>query len=531
MAEPEKRLEEEELQENIQPSPEDVSPARPVGEERKNSIESGIKEILAKMPVKEKGELQKDYGTIQYINITYQGNHVENSGTVYGGIAQQQKGAVHGTSLSAPVETIQDFFRPNARVDRLAALLVLATFESVQENLFYEMILLLSKGLRRGIEPSEDEKSDMLAYLKTADELLSPFPIQREALPFTYGNAEISIQCLVFSDRQIPDQVRRLAWRMYPQLRPVLTSWLLDFQTRTDRAADRALAYAAIKGLAVYALLDIEHACNDMIPRLEKHCTAQADIKYLVTFFEQLMQAEDCRMVGDELLRRWCVRQNRFLWQVPYQLYSVNGQWHFCEDVPNALRKHLKQDCNGLRHFNSEWYRQNRGYLLYPAHRNSSSAALLAKEISRFFSECKTPRERYQMAIYFLVLFRWDYLTDFSSAPELTFLQSFHDKETRNAMLPVFQFIWRHVELRDTMRQVLERHFVEINTNNASVFYLEKPLEHLAFTGNRIDYQNTIKLLKDCTRQKDAQPVAEHLINHLTGILQQRQAVKSIRKV
>lgn len=509
-------------QENTQSPAGDPPPDE--SEEGKSSVENGIKEILGKMPVKDKEELQRDYGTIQYINITYQGNHVENSGAIYGGITQQQGGS--GSCSPDSAKSIQDFFRPNVQIVALAALLTLATFESVQESRFYEMISFLSEMLRQGKNSAESESADTLVYLQTVDELLSPLSIQREALPFTYGDAELNLQCLVFDDRQIPDQVRRWVWGMYPQLRSVLTDWLLHFQNNIASAADRALAYAATRGLAVYASLDVEYACHNIIPRLECNCTTQADVKFLSTFFRQFMQMENCQLVSDELLRRWCGKQNKFFWQVPYQLYSVKDEWRFCKDVPDILRNRLQQDYDGLHHLDSEWYGQNRGYFLYPAHENRSSAALLGKEISWCFSKCKTPLEQYQMAIYFLVLFRWDYLTDFSSAPELSFFRSFHDKETRNALLPVFAFIWRHVELRDTMRQVLECHFAEINTDIAFATYLEKPFEFLAFTGNRIDFQNTIKLLKDCTIRENAQPAAEYLIRHLNGVLWQRQGIE-----
>ncbi|MDE6932913.1 MAG: hypothetical protein K2P37_09540 [Oscillospiraceae bacterium] len=527
MVEPDMRVEEDPSQENSAPPAGDTSPAGAEG--AKISAEDEMREILGKMPVKDKEDLQRDYGTIQYFNIVYQGNHVENSGTVYGGIAQQQERS--DAAPSNPAETLQDFFRPNAQTDALAALLVLATFESVQESLFYGMVPLLTEKLRRGKESPEAEAGGMLAYLQTADELLAPFSIQRETLPFTYGQAQLSLRCLAFEDRQIPDQVRRYAWEMYPQLRPVLTEWLLHFQESVDSSADRALAYAATRELAVYASLDAEYACYYIIPLLESSCTAQADVKYLATFFRQFMQAEDCQMAGDEVLCRWCGKRDKLFWQIPYQLYSDEEKWRFCQDVPDALRKRLLEDHSGLGRLNPGWYGQNRGCFLYPAHRNRASAALLAQELSWCFSHCKTLQERYQMAVYFLVLFRWDYLTDFSSAPELSFLQGFHDKKTRSNLLPIFAFIWRYVELRNTMRQVLASHFAELNANAASAAYLEKPFEFLAFTGNRIDFQNTIKLLKDCAGQKNAQPVAEHLICHLTRALQQRKMIKSTGKV
>jgi len=528
MAEPEVQAEEKLPQENTQPTMRDVSPAET--EEVKNSAENGIKEILDKMPVKDKRELQSDYGTIQYYNITYQGNYVDNSGTVYGGIAQQQQQG-QGIPASNSKETIQDFFRPGTQPAALAALLTLASFESVQESLFHEIISLLSERFIWGKESDANEHSGTLAYLQTADELLAPFSIRREMLPFKYGNSELKLRCLVFEDGRLPDQVRRWAWEMYPQLRPVLTDWLLYFQTKTDSAAERTLAYAATRGLAVYASLDAEYACHNIIPLLERSCTAQADVKYLVTFFRQFMQAEDCQMVGDELLRRWCGRHDRFLWQIPYQLYSGKDERQFCKDVPGALRERLLQDSNGLGNLDPKWYGQSRGYFLYPAHRNRASAALLAMELGRCFSDCKTPDDRYWMAVYFLVLFRWDYLTDFSSEPELSFLRSLRNKEARYALLPIFQFIFRKIELRHTMCQVLECHFAEINTNSGDISHLEKQFEFLAFTKNRADFQYTIKLLDDCARQKNARPAAVHLKNHLNGILQQRQAIQSAGKV
>lgn len=524
MTESDVQQEREDPQEHVQPSAEDPAAPEPSPKTERAVKTDRIKEILDKMPVEDKETLQRDYGTIQYINITYQGNYTENSGTIYGNISQQQGEPVRSGSSPVSAGTIQDFFRPDARLDALAALLTLATLESVQENLFHAMIPRLSQRLRQGREPSENEESGSLAYLRTADELLAPFRIQRKALPFTYGDAELTLQCLVFCDSQFPSQVRELAWRMYPQLRPMLMDWLLDFQTRTADAADRALAYAATRGLAVYASLDAEYACHNIIPLLEERCARQADVKYLVTFFGQFMQMENCRMVGDEILRRWCGRKSGFLWQVPYQLYSGRAPLRFCEAAPEALRKCLQRDCEGLGRFELKWYQQNRGYFLYPAHRNVEAAALLAREIGRCFSGCKDFQARYQMAVYFLVLFRWDYLTDFSSAPELSFLRCFHEKEPRNALLPVFQFIWRHVELRNTMRQVLSGHFADIYTHGASAVYLERPMTFLAFTGSRIDYQNTIKLLKDCARQEEARPAAEHLTRYLTECLQQRAA-------
>lgn len=500
--------------------------------DRKKSGEAdNLESFIAKIPMPDadKADLQKDYSTIQYINI-YQGNHVENSGTVYGDISQSHgKSAAPGASM-ASAQTIQDFFRPGVHPNALGALLTLAVLESVHESSFFEVSSSLAVHLRQVTGSGEDEQSSVLAYLQTADELLSPFSLQRNDLPFTYGSAVLSFSGLSFCDEQLPGKVRSLAWRMYPQLRPVLVDWLLDFQTRVVTAVDRAMCYAAIRGLARCAALDVEYACRVVIPRLVEQCTRQADVKYLTAFFMEFMQVESCRAAADEVLRRWCGKNSRFLWQVPYQLYSDTGQWSFCEYVPLALRKRIECDFAGLGSSEEEQNQQNRGYFLYPAHSNSAAAALLTKEISKIFSERKPYLARCEAALYFLLLFHWDYLTDFSSTPRLCFLYGFHNKDTRTSLLPILGFILGNFTLRNIMRQVLEKHFAELAAYDAPVSYLERPIEFLAFTKRPIDYQNTIRLLKECSKNEKARPVAEHLICHLTGIIRQRQQDQINRK-
>lgn len=473
--------------------------------------------------IEKKDRLKSDYGPEVHVHYNiYQGNYVNNTGTI-GGIDQRQGSAAGGPAEPAKGANacVRSFFQPDTRFDALAALITLATFQMVPEAVFHE----LAQGLRDRLTAQAGvEEQEAPAAFWTAEELLAPFQIQYIDDPAVQDPNALRSLCLVFRDQNDAGQIRKQIWRDYPQLRGTLTRWLLGLRRRTAAAVDRRMGYAAMQGLACYASLDQAYARDTLAPFLEQDCTAQADVKYLAVFFKQLMQWEDSGRLADLLLCRWCERRNGILWQVPYRLCGQDGDWEFQNRAPRVLETHLKWDLLQQTASFLDWYKRDRGYLLRPAHENARAAELLAEGLARCFAESGDHGGRRRAAIYFLALFRWDYLTDFSDEPNLVFLGCLHQKKTRAALLPLFQFIWQSEELRGTARQVLECHMREIGLYGAPCAYLEKPFEYLAFTGKKTDYNNTLYLLKKCARQEDARPAAQYLIDHLTARLQGRRA-------
>lgn len=474
------------------------------------------------LPIDDKQGLREEFVPFYIINNHYHGNYVDNSGTIYGGVDQRQASQESAEdALPFPEnleDSIQRFFLTETDPKALAALIALATFEPLPADVFYQTVSTLYDKLTDG-ESSEERKP--LSRLQTAQELVSPLLLQKVSV--AYEPIGLTLDCLTFQSRDVSAQVRERIWQDYPQLRPVLMEWLFDFRIHSASTIDRLMAYTAMHGLARYAALHIGYARNYIFPFLEQNCTRQADIKYLAVIIKWLIQNSSCRAVADDLLLDWCNKQSALLWQIPYRLYGQEGEWKFQSKVPVILRLRMEQDAKGSRRSDLGWYKQDRAYLLNPAHGNMKIAALLVKQVSQCFCACKSHRDRYYTAVYFLVLFRWDYLTDFSNTPEMIFLKCLHDKELRKEMHPLLYFIWQYSELRAMAQQVLARHMGEIHMSGTSADYLEKPFECLAFTGKRVDYDSTIYLLRECAKRRDACPIAEQMQRHLEDCLRERK--------
>lgn len=486
------------------------------------SERDALKDILQGMDqIKAGDELKSAYGPEVHVHYNiYQGNYVNNTGTI-GGVDQSQGSAVSG-GPAGPEKGVKAcvrfFFQPETRFNALAALITLATFQMVPEAVFHELAQSLCGRLSA---QASTEGKETPAIFQTAEDLLTPFQIQYVDDLAVQDPHALKLLCLAFRSQDEAMQVREQIWLAYPQLRGTLTQWLLDLRQQTGTAAGRRIGYAAMQGLACYASLDLAYARDTLAPCLERNCTAQADVKYLVVFFKQLMQWEHSRKLADILLCCWCERRGNLLWQIPYRLYGQGKNWKFQDEVPRILWAHLKRD---LSQRMASILKEDRGYLVRPAHENTQVAELLAEGLAKCFSECRDFGGRYYVAAYFLTLLRWDYLTDFSEEPNMVFLRCLHKKKTRTALLPIFQLVWQRVELRGIARQILECHMREINMQGAPCAYLEKSFEYLAFTGRSADYNNTFYLLKQCAQREDVRPVAQHLLDFLAQCLKKRRA-------
>ncbi len=500
-----------------------AAPGRPASEPRSGQdplqdILRGLNELL------DKDQLKSTYGAELHLHYnTYQGNYVHNTGTI--GSIDQSQGGGGDAPLPVPAkgleERVRAFFQLDCGLDALTALITLATFQLAPEAAFHEAAQSLRAVLAAQLGLEEAQAP---AGFQTAQALLAPFPLQYVDDPAAQNPGAPAPLCLTFRSPEDPPQIRAQVWREYPQLRGSLTQWLLELRRQTASAASRRMGYAAMQGLACYASLDPAYARDTMVPSLEHSCTAQADVKYLTVFFHQLLLWEDSRGLADLLLCRWCGRHGGILWQVPYRLAGQGEGLDFPTQVPDALEAHLKRDLSQSTHSFLDWYRQDRGYLLRPAHEDQQTAQLLAEGLARCLLQRRDTDGRRCIAIYFLTLFRWDYLTDFSHQPSLVFLRGLRRTQTRKALLPLFQLVWRQPVLRDTARQILECHMREISLCRAPYAYLEKPFVYLAFTDRSSDYYNTCSLLKQCAQQPEVQPVAQHLMDFLEQQLEKNRA-------
>lgn len=477
--------------------------------------------IRQALSLEEKDGLRREYTSPPIIIHQTTVNRVENSGTIYGNISQHQQKDNSSPSPQAisSSEGLKRFFQNPIDLEALTALIALATLEPLSEPLFYKAAQILSP-LISHFREGQDERA-IVSSLRTVDELLTPFTISRKNISAIYGAAELQLPCLSFQDETLASQIRKFIWEKYPQLRNLLIEWLFLLKEHVVGTSEAAFAFSIMRGLASFASLDAAYTCRYILPLWEDQNLKTSDLRFLTAFLRPLMEVVSLQPVMDEILCRWCTRSKSFLWQAAYRLYGADGQWAFSEKLSLILRDHLQRDITGTGLSYSAWYHKSRGYLLYPAHTNAFAADLLFHTLADLFDDCSQFKERYHLAVYFLSLFRWDYLTDFGSTPQLVFFRSLRENKR---LLPLIQFVWQRRELRSVMSLILQRHFSELAPCGASCDYLKRPFLLLAFTNNHFDYDITQEFLTQCASDPSSKAVAEYLKCYLIDFYNKRKA-------
>ena len=269
------------------------SAAAPDQEEEKqppsppHTKEDPIGDILRQAALQEDKEaLRGDYGpAVQFI---IHGNYVSNSGTIYGGINQQQA-ASQNQALAVAEDTrtrVERFFSEESTY-ALAALITLASLQIVPESIFHEAVQDLCVRLARAKSGEDQGLPDRFL---TAEQLLQPFLLQRQTAVLSYGSIQVDLRCLAFQQEDLSTEIRQQIWQNYSQIRPLLIEWLFALRSWTSDAARRTVSYTAMQCLASYAAFDLAYARGKILPFWEQHCTAQSDVKYLVVFLGQFMQ-------------------------------------------------------------------------------------------------------------------------------------------------------------------------------------------------------------------------------------------------
>ena len=426
--------------------------------------------------------------------------------------------------------TLEDILRSQDSVTR-SALMMLAVLKYVPSDIFNEMTCDLCRRL------TGDEELNV-SFLWRAQDLLSGVPLT-EGTQNPYLYAETATVWVGFQDAALADWTLALIWKEQRQLRKITLKWLFSLREREETFAERLTADMSMLSLTRLCSLDVAYAKEAVFPMLEQTFTNQRDIPYLVDFFQSFMRMDEaCQKTANRILRRWS--RDDLLWQVPYRLYGqarMSGEWDFQERTPSALYEKLESDIDaGKRGDVVEWFQRNRGHYLLPIHRTREEAltlrelrlneaaekindeaternehsralaALLIQQTGQVFASNRGHTNRRWATLFFLSLLRWDYLTDYSSKPQLVFLRCLQRKTLREQLLPMFQAICRPPFL-DATAQILSSHMTEIQGHDDAYRNLEKSM----LTLGKADYSGASALLRACGRDEDAAPVAARL--------------------
>lgn len=277
--------------------------------------------------------------------------------------------------------------------------------ETVPEHLLSSLCQQLERWISRlSGGGGKTEKTDTgYASLK---EILALIKAEKIDAQLRREGTAVPIRCVVFTDPSYPEWIRREIWADYFELREAVTGWLMELK---DDPAVNVIYYQVVKGISELAVLDCVYAVEKFIDPVDKPWRADR-IGYIVKVLGTLRKSTQHKEYVEHLLCTWLKSREPY-WRIAYQMYdpSVCTQWYE-KLLHDKLSEEIRHDVDALREEENEQHRISKGYLLVPARINLAAAHMLAAVLEEIFSKAGTKPEKGEIVIYFLSLFREDYL-------------------------------------------------------------------------------------------------------------------------
>ena len=142
-----------------------------------------------------------------------------------------------------------------------------------------------------------------------------------------------------------------------------------------------------------------------------------------------------------------------------------------------------------LQEEENEQHRISKGYLLVPARINPAAAHMLAAVLAEIFSKAGTKPEKGEIVIYFLSLFREDYLYTNPQHRKMLFIDLCNQREERHLLEGILVFAWRDIRYRNVMARIFLQHLGDMK-KTADWEYMQWFFKTLGFTGRERDHYN-----------------------------------------
>ena len=420
-------------------------------------------------------------------------NMIVNLGSIHGDIAQHH---VRGSDEEAGsvclerVKDLGDFIQIHKNTHTVPVMIVIAVLETVPEHLLSSLCQQLERGISRlSGGGGKTEKTDTgYASLK---EILALIKAEKIDAQLRREGTAVPIRCVVFTDPSYPEWIRREIWADYFELREAVTGWLMELK---DDPAVNVIYYQVVKGISELAVLDCVYAVEKFIDPVDKPWRADR-IGYIVKVLGTLRKSTQHKEYVEHLLCTWLKSREPY-WRIAYQMYdpSVCTQWYE-KLLHDKLSEEIRHDVDALREEENEQHRISKGYLLVPARINLAAAHMLAAVLEEIFSKAGTKPEKGEIVIYFLSLFREDYLYTNPQHRKMLFIDLCNQREERHLLEGILVFAWRDIRYRNVMARIFLQHLGDMK-KTADWEYMQWFFKTLGFTGRERDHYNMRYMLE-----------------------------------
>ncbi len=371
-------------------------------------------------------------------------NTVINSGEINGGVTQQHHSThqekASGIKRKLIKETdLAEFIKDYAGTTIFYALISLTALEIIPENKLYYIVNLLFNRFTKDTD-MEGTASDVWKekMILPFEDLLDTIGARRVEAVQKSNAGDIPISCMAFENAEEIQWLCRALWNNYPQYREVIVNWLFDL--KDDPLIKGLISFQIAGGMSRFAKVDFNYANDYIIGRLASK-KQYDDLKYLVIILNDLKEQYSKNI--DCLLCYW-LNNDTVLWQVGYRMYAKGQDFDYLTLVERKIKGIIEADMKPeiMKYPDlAGWFSASRNDIVIPAHFQTKLAELMIRTLSLAFSKCKSFDEQKIAALYFLILFREDFLCAHRPYHELIFIRAFNH-ETKKDISALVLFIW-----------------------------------------------------------------------------------------
>ncbi len=464
--------------------------------------------------------IKNGYSNYYYYYIHADNLHNSNfgaNGTVHNHSGNNKEGTqINGEEITLEKD-IDRFIQANAYKKALAVLISLVSLEKIIEAYVWPLTELLkltehvSKSDRQRRQQESFSSIAQICYLIGAEvnsgELESPL-------------GKMPVRFLFFPDNGKPDSLRRHIWANFPQFRKPILRWLMEIRENSE--FDDHTKYRVKQALAAYAAIDIEFAYSTIIPELKN----KKDIYGLCSVLGALINDDVFENNVDALIVSWIAdKSDNFSWKAVFaSLEDDRFKKHEVE-----LQRRLQQIINQILMEEQPFLDNVTIYsillfIMLTAHASTAARNVLVGALKLFFEQRKTYAEKFKAAEFIIALFHYDSLLTTNHYCSLALLECLFEDNNKSTLKDIYRFIWQHVALRKELSMVLFDHLKEAEKyERLAPDYLHPFVKMIAFTGKKLDYDNTMDFLTGRHFIKEPSKHAASSVICLKEILTARQ--------
>ena len=270
-------------------------------------------------------------------------------------------------------------------------------------------------------------------------------------------------------------KLRKIFWRNYVSLRAPLIQWLAE----VNEGKQYPGAVLAGIGLADFAQIDFAFI-YDRVIAMGTDIHSEAQVYCMARIMENTWEIERYRNNVRHLLHHWMEQSKSQAWLISLVCYLSNINMVDRDKLQKCLKRKIE-----IFSIEQRWA----GFLILKAHQNLELCRILYDALAELYVRAESKVEKKQVCLQFLTMLFVEGCVVSEKGGDLVFVQALRGKERVEKQKPMMLLIWRTLEYRRLLQNILDGYFSDLRTgfdeNNLKNFIMM-----LAFTGRKTDFEN-----------------------------------------